>query len=185
MPGASGSEGFGEGFGDVLRGDEVDGEADGIGGVQGGGADDGDVFGELGEVEELGSTVEGFDGVGAGEEEPVVGAEAGEGGVEGGEGRRGGDFDGGDEDGGRAEGFELGGELGGLVPGSGDEDALVGEWLHSDDSRPCCVLHGLVPLPVKSVQSLPKKRHKSGLRVQDFGLNEKSGFRQTFFTSLI
>ena len=40
------------------------------------------------------------------------------------------DFDGGDEDGGRAEGFELGGELGGLVAGSGDEDAFVGEGRH-------------------------------------------------------
>jgi len=35
--------------------------------------------------EELGAAVEGFDGVGTGEDEPVVGAEAGEGGVEGGE----------------------------------------------------------------------------------------------------
>ena len=71
--------------------------------------------------------MEGFDGVGAGEEEPVVGAEVGEGGVEGGEGVGWDDLDGGDEDGGRAEGFELGGEVGGLVAGSGDEDAFVFE----------------------------------------------------------
>ncbi len=76
-------------------------------------------------MEELGAAVEGFDGVGAGEDEPVVGAEAGEGGVEGGEGGRGDDLDGGDEDGDCAEGFELGGELGGLVAGSGDQDAFV------------------------------------------------------------
>src|ERR1700679_1152870 len=40
------------------------------------------VFGKGGEVEELGGAGEGFDGVGAGKDEPVVGAEAGEGGVE-------------------------------------------------------------------------------------------------------
>jgi hypothetical protein len=125
-----GKEGFDEGFGDVARGDQVDGEADGVGGAEGGRADGGDVFGELGEVEELGAAMEGFDGVGAGEEEPVVGAEAGEGGVEGGKGCGGDDFDGGDEDGGRAECFELGGEVGGLVAGAGDEDAFVGEGQH-------------------------------------------------------
>ena len=38
---------LGERFADVLRGDEVDGEPDGVSGVQGGGADGGDVFGEL------------------------------------------------------------------------------------------------------------------------------------------
>ena len=37
------------------------------------------------------------------------------------------DLDGGDEDGGRAEGFEPGGEVGGLMAGSGDEDAFTGE----------------------------------------------------------
>ena len=89
-------------------------------------ADDSDFFWQLGEVEELGATMEGFDGVGAGEDEPVVSAEAGEGGVEGSEGGWGDDLDGGDEDGGRAEGFELGGEVGGLVAGAGDEDAFVG-----------------------------------------------------------
>ena len=52
------------------------------------GADDGDFIGELGEPVELGTAMEGFDGVGAGEEKPVVGAEAGEGGVECGEGGR-------------------------------------------------------------------------------------------------
>ena len=77
----------------------------------------------------LGAAVKGVDGVGAGEEEPVVvfaswGAEAGEGGIECGEGGGRDDLDGGDEDGGCAEGFELGGEVRGLVAGSGDEDAL-------------------------------------------------------------
>ncbi len=75
--GGFGEQGFGEGFGYVLRGDDVDGEADVVGRAEGGGADGGDVFWELGEMEELGAAVEGFDGVGAGEEEPVVGAEAG------------------------------------------------------------------------------------------------------------
>ena len=89
---------LGEGFADVARGDEVDGEADGIGCGESGGADDGDVFWELGEVEELGSAMKGFDGVGAGEEEPVVGAEAGESCVERGERDWGDDFDGWDED---------------------------------------------------------------------------------------
>ena len=81
--------------------------------------------GELGEALELGTAVEGFDGVGAGEDEPVVGAETGEGGVEWGVGFGRGDLDSGDEDGGRAEGFELSGEVGGLVAGSRDEDAFV------------------------------------------------------------
>ena len=71
--------------------------------------------------------VEDFDGVGAGEEEPVVGIELGEGSIEGGVGFGREDFDGGDEDGGRAKGFELGGEVGGLVAGSGYEDAFVVE----------------------------------------------------------
>jgi len=86
-------------------------------------------------VQELSPAVEGFDGIGAGEDEPVVGAEAGEGGVECGEGRGGDDFDGGDRFGGCAEGFELGGEIGGLVSGSGDEDSLVGQGWHCDDFR--------------------------------------------------
>ena len=88
------------------------------------------MFGELGEVEELGPAVEGFDGVGAGEDEPVVGSKAGESGVECGEGGGRDDLDGGDSHGGRAEGFELGGEIGGLVAGSGDEDAFIGQGWH-------------------------------------------------------
>ncbi len=120
-------EGFGQGLGYVVRGDEVDGEADGFDGSGGGGTDDCDLFGDGGEVVELGSAVEGFDGVGAGEDEPVVGADGGEGGVEGVEGVGWGDLDGRDEDGRGAEGFELGGEFGGLGSGAGDEDAAVGE----------------------------------------------------------
>ena len=71
--------------------------------------------------------VEDFDGVGTGEEEPVVVFELGECGIEEGVGVWRDDFDGGDEDGGRAEGFELSGEVGGLVAGSGYEDAFVFE----------------------------------------------------------
>lgn len=123
--GSFGEEGLGEGFANVLRRDEVDGEADGVGGAQGGGTDGGDVSWELGEAEELGAAVKGFDGVGTGEDEPVVRAEASEGGVEGGEGGWGNDLDCWDENWGCAEGFELGGEFGGLVAGSGDEDAFV------------------------------------------------------------
>ena len=125
--GGFGQEGVSERFADVLRWDEVDGKADVVGGAQSGGTDGGDVFGELSEAEELGAAVEGFDGVGAGEEEPVVGAEAGEGGVETGEGSRGRDLDGRDEDSGRSERFKLCCEFGGLVAGSSDEDAFVGE----------------------------------------------------------
>ena len=71
-------------------------------------------------MEELGAAVEGFDGVGAGEDEPVVGVKAGEGGVERGVGGGGSDLDGGDEDGDCAEGAEGFGEFGGLVGGAGD-----------------------------------------------------------------
>ncbi|MCU1252324.1 MAG: hypothetical protein JWQ49_5353 [Edaphobacter sp.] len=89
------------------------------------------MFRELDGFEELGgAAVEGFDAVGAGEDEPVVGAEAGEGGVQGSEGGGGSDFDGRDEDGGRAEGFEACGEIGGLLAGPGDENALVGQGWH-------------------------------------------------------
>jgi hypothetical protein len=35
-------------------------------------------------------------------------------------------------------------------------------------------MHGLIPYPVKSVQSLQKKRPASGLPVQACGLNETS-----------
>jgi hypothetical protein len=119
-----GDEGFGERFGDVLRGDEVDGEADSLHGLCGGGADDGDSLGDEGSIAAL---VKDFDGVGAGEEEPVEGFELGESGVERGVGCGGDDLDGGDEEGCGSEGFELGGEAGGLVAGSGDEDAFFGE----------------------------------------------------------
>src|SRR6202042_303049 len=109
LAGSFRDEGFCERFGYVLSGEEIDCQTDFVSGAEGGGTDGGDVPGELGEVEKLGATVKGFDGVGAGEDQPVVGAEAGEGGVEGGEGGRGGDLDGGDENGGGTEGFELGG----------------------------------------------------------------------------
>ena len=73
---------------------------------------------------------EGFDGVGAGEEEPVEASllrrqgEGGERGVEGGEGGGVGEFDGGDEDGVDVVGAQGVGELGGLVGGAGYEDAV-------------------------------------------------------------
>jgi hypothetical protein len=120
-------EGLGEGFAGVLPGDKVRDEADVVGGALGGWTDDGDVLGELGKAEQLGPTVEGFDCVRAGEDEPIVSGEAGQGRVEGGEGDGWRDLNGGDEDSGRAEGFELSGEFGGLVAGSGDQDAFVGE----------------------------------------------------------
>src|SRR5437899_1005364 len=83
-------------------GDGADLKADALDGACGGGADDGDTARDGGEVvvpgAVLGSAVEGFDGVGAGEDEPVVGADGGEGGVERGEGFGWGELDGGDED---------------------------------------------------------------------------------------
>jgi len=124
--GGFGEEGFGERFCDVAWWDEIDGEADGIGSAHGGGADDGNMFGKLGDALKLSAAVEDFDGVRAGEEQPVVGAKAGESCVEAGVGFGWGDLDGGDEDGGRAESFELSGKLRGLVAGAGDEDAFVG-----------------------------------------------------------
>ena len=54
------------------------------------------------------------------------------GGVEGSERGGGNDLDGGDEQRGCAEGFELGGEVGGLVAGSGYQDAFVLEGKHLD-----------------------------------------------------
>jgi hypothetical protein len=151
-----GSKFFGEGFGEVAGRNEVDGEADGLDSFGSGWADDGDAGRWtlwLGEEPwprarkcrsrscgglQAAPAVEGFDGVGTGEEEPVValaagGVELSEGGVEGGVGCGRDDLDGGDEDGGRAESFELGGEIGGLVAGSGDEDAFASEGQHRDD----------------------------------------------------
>ena len=66
---------------------------------------------------------EGFDGISAGEDEPVVAREVGECGVESGKGGGWSNLDGGDEDGfetGGAEGF---GEGRGLVRGAGDENS--------------------------------------------------------------
>src|SRR5271170_3894217 len=74
--------------------------------------------------------VEDFDGVGAGEEEPAVVVESGEGAVEERVGFGWDDLDCGYEDGARAKGFELGGEVGGLVAGARDEDAFVFELEH-------------------------------------------------------
>ena len=79
------------------------------------------------------------DGVGAGEEEPVVtlrGVELGEGGVEWAVGFGGDDFDSRDEDGSGTEGFKLGGEVGGLMSSPGDEDAFVVKSGHS-----LCILY--------------------------------------------
>ena len=71
--------------------------------------------------------MEDFDGIGAGEEKPVVTFELGEGHVVGGVGFGWDDLDGGDEDRRCAESFELGREVGGLVAGAGYEDAFVVE----------------------------------------------------------
>ena len=68
-------------------------------------------------MEKLRSPVEDFNGVGAGEDEPVVGSKTGQGDIESGKRRRGGDFDGGNEDGDGASGFELRGEVGRLMGG--------------------------------------------------------------------
>ncbi len=141
-------EGFGERFGYELGGDEIDCEADSLHCFCGGWTYGGD----LGEwaLRRMGreriacaiahldfeaghALVEDFDGVGAGKDEPVEGFQIGEGGVEGDAGLGWGDFDSGDEDRGRAEGFELGGEVGGLVAGSGDEDTDFSERVHWDD----------------------------------------------------
>jgi hypothetical protein len=129
-------ERFRQRFRDVAGGDEIDGQADCVGGREGGGTDDGNLFGKLGEMEELGAAVEGVDGVGAGEEKPIVGAKASEGGIEGAEAGWGNDLYGGDKDGCSAESFKLNGELGGLVTGSGDEDAFVRESEHYEDFSP-------------------------------------------------
>ena len=137
-----------------MRGNEVDRQADLVGGAESGWADCCDVPGKLGEVEELGAAMEGFDGVGAGKDEPVIGAQAGQSGVKGGEGCGRGDLDCRNKDWGGSEGFELNGEFGGLMTGSRDQDALVGKGKHFDDSRPrvwlalCSRLrHVLQPLP--------------------------------------
>lgn len=122
-----GEEGLGEGFGDVARGDKVHLEPDGLDRAGSGGADDGYPAGDGGEVVEPGAAVEGVDGVGAGEDEPVVGTDGGERGVEGGEGFGRGELDGGDEDGRCAEGLELSSEGGGLLTSAGDEDPDLGE----------------------------------------------------------
>ena len=71
--------------------------------------------------------VDDFDGIGSGEEKPAITFELGEGRVKRGVGFRWDDLDGGDEDRRRAESFELGREVGGLVAGAGYEDAFVVE----------------------------------------------------------
>src|ERR1700738_5728326 len=98
--------------------DEFDAETDGFGGAGGGGADDGDPAGDGGDAVELGATMEGVDGVGAGEDEPIVGADGGTRGVERAEGLGRGEFDGGDQDRDCAEGFELTSQLRGLMAGA-------------------------------------------------------------------
>jgi len=79
---------------------------------------------------EVEAMVKDFDGVGAGEDEPAVVVEAGEGVVEERVGFGRGDLDRGYEDGVRAKGFELGGEVRGLVACARDEDAFVFELEH-------------------------------------------------------
>ena len=59
-------------------------------------------------------------------------ADGGQGCVESAEGVGWSELDSGDKNGGGAESFELGGEIGGLVACSGDEDADVGQVGHPD-----------------------------------------------------
>jgi len=126
---------FCEGFGDGAWRDEVGLAAekffDGVGGCGTDGSDTEELCfpAHRKRRDEWGTLcncpfVEGFDGVGAGEEEPVELVECGDGGVEGLEG--GGVFegDGGDEDGLGAEGTQAVSEVRGLVRRAGDEDAL-------------------------------------------------------------
>ncbi len=107
---------LGQRFGYVLWGDEVCLEAEGLQSLGGGRADGGDLQG-------WGDWVlrEGFDGVGAGQDQPVEGGQVGQSLVEccGVFGR--GDLDGGDEDWFGSKGLELGGEVGALGAGTRDE----------------------------------------------------------------
>lgn len=79
------------------------------------------------------AAVEGFDGIGAGEEQPVKALEMAERAVE--RGKRGGfgKFDGGNKDGLGAEGAQVVGERRGLVGRAGDEDA---GWSQEISQRP-------------------------------------------------
>src|SRR6185437_5833772 len=155
---------FGEGFGDVLRGNEVDLQADSLHCSGGGRAYDSDsLWGE----HSVATLMEDFDGVGAGEEEPVEIFEPCQCRVEGRIcfGRD--DFDGGDEDGDRAESFELNGKVGSLTAGSGNQDAFVIEDWH---------LSAIVVWPIGSRRRLrrwrsPRQRLKEFQSVQGSALN--------------
>jgi hypothetical protein len=81
----------------------------------------------LGEVVKLGAAVECVDGVSARKDKPVIGSETGKCRVESVKGCRRGNLDGGDEDGDGPQSLELGGKLGGLMAGSGNEDVLLVE----------------------------------------------------------
>ena len=74
---------------------------------------------------------DGADGVGAGEEEPVIAGDIAEGAIERSEAARRLDFEQRHFDRFGAEGAEAGGEFAGLVRGAGNEDAAAGEgWGH-------------------------------------------------------
>ncbi len=61
-------------LGNVLRGNKVDGQANGVGCAERCGTDHCDLFGELGEVVKLGATMERFYAVSARKDKPVVGS---------------------------------------------------------------------------------------------------------------
>ncbi len=69
LAGGFGEEGFGEGFGNVLGGNKIYMQADGLHRFGGGWAYDGDSFGNKGWVA---APVKDLDGISAGEEEPIV-----------------------------------------------------------------------------------------------------------------
>ena len=122
-----GDEGFGEGLGDVLRGDEVNvvGETGFLDGACSGGTDGGDAFCLGGEAKGAGTVQIGMHGVGAGEEEPVEAADGGKGRVQRTPGTRGSELDGGDENGLGSLLLQQGGERRGLPARAGDEDATA------------------------------------------------------------
>jgi hypothetical protein len=113
-----------------------------------------------------------MDGVAAGEDDPVdrvirlaESLDCGIQGVEGG-GRR--DFDGRDEDGLGTEAFEGGGELGGLMAGSGDEDARRVQGGSLIDAGLCCLWNSVA------------SPENPGLRIETWGTRIVRRYRGRF-----
>ena len=126
-PGGMGCESGRERLGDSVRGDEVGGLRNaGFGeGACGGGPDSGDTARMGRQVESAGARRKGADGVGRGEEQPVVGAERDQRGIERAEARRRREGDGGDFDGDSSVQAQQCGQRAGLAFGPGDEDAAL------------------------------------------------------------